>query len=274
VKVKALVLEVWAEWERDNAALLAGAVAFFAAFSVGPLLLMIISMTRMFVDDEWARAQLFTITGQFLNARTAGAVAGLIAPGGGAPDGISVPLVSGVLMLFSASAVFRHLRLALDLILDVPHAEERKWLQFVRARVFAVVMVAGALLIILLSIALTTALASVRERVPTLPAGDIVVWHVVDLIVTTVVIAAIFGAVIRFVPQARLPWRNIAQGVGIAAILFSSGQYVFGLYLAGTNLTGVYGAAASLFVVLLAVWFAVNMLFIGAELAKVLARRT
>jgi membrane protein len=271
--MKALLREVWDEWKRDNASLLAGGVAFYAAFSVAPLLVLIISVTRTFVDDEWARAQLLILAGQFLNPRTARAVERLIAPDGN-PDGITITIVSGTLLLFGASAVFRHLRVALDLILDVPHVEERKWLRFMRARTFAVVMVIAALLIILLSIALTAALASVREWVPAVPAADIVVWRVVDLITTTVVIAVIFGAIVRFVPHARLPWRNIAEGVGIAAILFSTGRYVLGFYLAGTNVTSVYGAAASLFVVLVAVWFAVIMLFIGAELAKVAARRS
>jgi membrane protein len=264
----ALVRAVWREWKRDNASLLAGAVAFYAAFSVGPLLLIIVSAARTLVDDDWALAQILGAVGQFVNPRTATAVERLVRSDEGSDD-ITITIISGTLLLLGSSAVFRHLRIALDLILDARPVEERKWLRAIRARAFAVLMVIATLFILLSSVALTAVLAAVRGW-----TEHIVVWRVIDLITTTIVIAALFGAILRFVPHARVSWRNIWPGVVVAAVLFSSGRYVLGLYVGTANVTSIYGAAASLFVVLIAVWFAVITLFIGAELTKISARRT
>lgn len=266
-----LVRELVREWKHDNASLLAAAVAFYATFSVAPLLVLSLTITAMVLGEEAAQREVVEVIARTINPRTALAVQRLLSPA--ADDGVGVTIVSAVLLLAAASGVFRHLRIALNLILDVPTVEAPGWKAAVRGRLVAVVMVIAALALLLGSVALTAVLATVRKFVPAIPAGEIAVWRTVEIAGTTIVVAAVFAAILKLVPDARLAWRNVRVAAVAAAVLFGTGRYLLGAWLSRTNITSLYGAAASLFVILVATYFAVLALFLAAELTEVLSRR-
>jgi membrane protein len=271
-RVKVVATEVAREWKHDNATLLAAAVAFYGLFSIAPLLLLIVAISAQFLGAEAAREEAVRVVAQFMNERTAVAVEKLLVAAVDGEDA-GVTIVSGVLLLFGASGVFRHLRTALNLVLDVPDDESPGWQAMLRGRVVAVVMVILALPVLIASVVLTATLATIRKYVPTIPAADVALWRGVEIVVTTLILALIVAAVLKFVPDVRLAWRNVAVGSIVAALLFAAGRYALGLYIARTNVTSLYGAAASLFVILVSIFFAVAVLLLAAELTEVLARR-
>lgn len=268
----ALGRELFREWKHDNASLLAAAVAFYATFSVAPLLVLSLTIATTIMGAEAARREVVEVIGRLINPRTALAVERLLAPTT-ASDGVGVTIVSAVLLVAAASGVFRHLKIALNLVLDVPTVEAPGWRVAVRARLIAVVMVVITLGLLLGSVALTAALASVRNYVPAIPAGDVALWRTIELLGTTFLVGCVFAAILKFVPDAKLAWRNVRVAAFGAAVLFGAGRYLLGAYLSRTNVTSLYGAAASLFVVLVATYFAVLVLFLAAEVTEVLARR-
>ena len=268
----ALGRELFREWKRDNASLLAAAVAFYATFSVAPLLVLTLAIAAMVLGPEAAQREVVDVIARTINPRTALAVQRLLAPAA-ADDGVGVTILSAVLLLGAASGVFRHLRIALNLILDVPTVEAPGWKAAVRGRLIAVVMVIAALALLLGSVALTALLASVQRFVPAIPAGELAVWRTVEIVGTTVIVAGVFAAILKLVPDAKLAWRNVRVAAVAAAVLFGAGRYLLGAWLSRTNITTLYGAAASLFVILVATYFAVLVLFLAAELTEVLARR-
>ncbi|HYO79282.1 MAG TPA: YihY/virulence factor BrkB family protein [Thermoanaerobaculia bacterium] len=269
---RVLALEIYKEWVHDNASLLAAAVAFYATFSVAPLLILIVAITSEFVGSVAARDEVVGVIARFINPRTAVAVERLLAPAVRG-NGTNVTIVSAILLVAGASGVFRHLRIALNMVLDVPTTEERYWWNAIQTRLVAVVMVVVTLVLLLSSVALTSVLSTIRRFVPTIPTADVAIWRAIDLAITTVLVAALFAGILKFVPDARLAWRNVRSAAMAAAILFGAGRYALGVYLARTNITTLYGAAASLFVVLVAIYFAVLVLVLAAELTEVLARR-
>ncbi len=271
-KVRAIGMAVKEEWQHDNASLLAAAVAFYATFSIGPLLVLVLTLTAAVIGPDAARREVVDVIARFMNPRTALAVQRLLAPTAAA-DGTAVTIVSVVLLVGGASAVFRQLRIALNLVLDVPTVESPGWRVMVRGRLLAVAMVIVALALLLSSVALTAVLASIRNFVPEIPAADVAVWRAIEIVVSTLAVAVVFGAVLKFVPNAKLAWRNVRMAALTAAVLFGIGRYLLGLYMSRTNITTLYGAAASLFVILVATYFAVVVLFLAAELTEVLARR-
>lgn len=268
----ALGRELFREWKRDNASMLAAAVAFYATFSVAPLLVLSLTIAAMVLGAEAAQREVVEVIARTINPRTALAVQRLLSPAV-ADDGLGVTIVSAVLLLAAASGVFRHLRIALNLILDVPTVEAPGWKAAVRGRLVAVVMVIAALALLLGSVALTAVLATVRNFVPAIPAGEVAVWRTVELVGTTLLVAGVFAAILKLVPDAKLAWRNVRVAAVAAAMLFGAGRYLLGAWLSRTNITSLYGAAASLFVILVATYFAVLALFLAAELTEVLARR-
>lgn len=264
--------ELFREWKHDNASMLAAAVAFYATFSVAPLLVLSLGIAAMLLGAEAAQREVVEVIARTINPRTALAVQRLLSRAA-ADDGVGVTIVSAVLLLAAASGVFRHLRIALNLILDVPAAEAPGWKALVRGRLVAVVMVIAALALLLGSVALTAVLATVRKFVPAIPAGEVAVWRTVEMAGTTLLVAGVFAAILKLVPDAKLAWRNVRVAAVAAAVLFGAGRYLLGAWLSRTNITSLYGAAASLFVILVATYFAVLVLFLAAELTEVLARR-
>ncbi|HEX7154093.1 MAG TPA: YihY/virulence factor BrkB family protein [Thermoanaerobaculia bacterium] len=268
----ALGRELFREWKHDNASMLAAAVAFYATFSVAPLLVLSLTIAAMVLGEEAAQREVVEVIGRTINPRTALAVQRLLSPAV-ADDSVGVTIISAVLLLAAASGVFRHLRVALNLILDVPTAEAAGWIAAIRSRLIAVVMVVAALAVLLGSVALTAVLAAVRNFVPAIPAGEVAVWRGVEIAGTTLIMAGVFAAILKLVPNAKLAWRNVRVAAVAAAVLFGAGRYLLGAWLSRTNITSLYGAAASLFVILVATYFAVLVLFLAAELTEVLARR-
>jgi membrane protein len=263
---------VYREWKHDNAPLLAAAVAFYATFSLAPLLVLIVRIAAEVLGPEAARTQVVDVIARFVNPRTAVAVQRLLAPAS-ADDGTGVTIVSGILLLIGASGVFRQLRVALNLVLDVPTVESRDWKTVLRGRLIAVLMVVVTLALLLSSVVLTAVLAAVRNFVPEIPAGDVAIWQLLDMTLTTMLVAGVFAAILKFVPDAKLEWRHVRVAAFAGAVLFGIGRYLLGVYISNTNIASLYGAAASLFVVLVATFFAVLVLFLSAELTEVMARR-
>jgi membrane protein len=259
------------EWQHDNATLMAAAVAFYATFSIGPLLLIIVAIGSLFFNEETARREVVEGTARLVNARTAQAVERIVnAATTGDQKGVTI--VGGILLLFGASGVFRQLRLALNLVLDIPDPPEG-WVAFLKSRAIAVVMVIGTMLLLLVVMTATATLATIRNFVPEIPAADVAVWRTIEFFVTTVIIAIVFAAILKWVPDVRLGWRHVWKGAAIAAVLFSAGRLLIGLYLGRAAATSIYGAAASLFVALVAIFFAVLVLLLAAEITEILGRR-
>ncbi|HUP49711.1 MAG TPA: YihY/virulence factor BrkB family protein [Thermoanaerobaculia bacterium] len=259
------------EWQADNATLMAAAVAFYATFSIGPLLLVIISIGSLFFSEEATRDQLVEGTARLVNERAATAVERIV-DAATSEDRAGVTLIGGVLLLFGASGVFRQLRLALNLVLDIPDPPEG-WKAFLRSRAIAVVMVIGTMCLLAVLMLLTATLNTARSIIPEIPAADVAVWRTIDFAVTTILIAAVFAAILKWVPDVRLRWRHVWKGAAVAAILFSVGRLLIGIYLSRAMTTSMYGAAASLFVALVIIFFTVLVILLAAEITKILGRR-
>ena len=145
--------------------------------------------------------------------------------------------------------------------------------RFNRSRAIAIVMVIATMLLLLVVMTVTATINMIQRYIPEIPAADVAIWRVVDFAVTTVLIAVVFGAILKWVPDVRLRWRHVWKGALISAVLFSLGRLAIGFYLGRALATSIYGAAASLFVALVAVFFAVLVLLLAAEITEILGRR-
>ena len=266
-----LLRQLFEEWQSDNATLLAAAVAFYATFSLGPLLLVIVSIGGIFFSEEATQREVIEGTARLANDRTAKAVAKLVETAT-AGDRTGVTIAGLVLLLVGASGIFRQLKLALNLTLDIPDPPEG-WKAFIRSRLIAVVMVVATMCLLLVLMILTTSLSIAREMVPSIPGADVAVWRTVDFAVSTTLIAIVFSAILKWVPDVKLRWRHVWKGAVAGAVVFSVGRLLLSLYLQRAMVTSIYGAAASLFVTLVMIFFAVLSILLAAELTEILGRR-
>ena len=260
----------WQEWRRDNAMMLAAAVAFYATFSVAPLLVLLLNAAALLLGQAAARARLLDLVADAAGARAARAVGRLIVTVSKTDAGATA--LSVVLLVVAASAVFRHLKFALNLVFDVPTKEMRGWVRFLRRRAFAAVIAIAGILLLVTALATSAAIEWIGANVPE-ALRYAALWRGVDLAVSFAMLTVVFGSILKFVPDVDLKWRHVGVGAVLAALAFTVGQMLIGLYLSRSNLTSAYGAAGSVVLLLVYFYLTAAILFAAAELTEVFARR-
>jgi membrane protein len=188
-------------------------------------------------------------------------------------SGGTVPILVGVVgVLLGASAVFRNLLIALNKVWDVPTRKHTRLWGFIRRRLLGFALMLGAGAILLLSAVIGAGLQVVESWMTDLGALRFVRWLTVDLLGSLIVTTLLVGLVFQIVPDADLNWRHVTIGSVVTAMLITLGRYLAGLYLAHSSFRTIYGAAGSIFVMLVSFYIAWLLFFWGAEFTHVLSR--
>jgi membrane protein len=177
-------------------------------------------------------------------------------------------------LVLGASGVFGQLQDALNAIWKVKAKPGRGWLQFLRHRFLSLAMVLGTGFLLLVSMILTTVLNAFATRVETVLPLSEVIAHVLNFALSFGVITLLFAMIFKFLPDAKVRWRNVWIGALGTALLFTVGKELLGWYLGRESTVSAYGAAGSVVLVVLWVYYASVILFIGAEFTKAFAQKT
>jgi membrane protein len=257
------------QWRRDNAMRLSAAVAMYTILSLSPLLVITIKVLSVAFGEKAATGQVKQQVEGLLGPHGTSAVTGMITDASRPGSGILAMVVSFGVLLFTASGVFVELRDSLNHVWGVAPKEGRGWWAAVRDRFQTMGMVFAVGFLLLVSQFVATALMAATKLVG--EAG----WMgiAIDLVVSTLVTAALFAILFRFLPDAKIAWRDVGLGAVVTAILFKIGQYLQSLYFTNFSTESAYGAAGSFVVVLLWVYYSCWIFFFGAELTQVYATR-
>jgi membrane protein len=268
--VLALLRSAYEEWKRDNALMLAAAVSFYATFSLAPLLVLLLNAGAFVFGEHAARSRLLEFVDDAVGAKAARAVERLILAASKTDAGATA--VSVVLLVLASSAVFRQLKIALNIVLDVPTKRDRGMLRFLKTRGFAALVAVIGIVLILSALGVTTALAWWRSNAPQAIEEAATVWRGVELGVSFTILIIVFGAILRFVPDIKVKWAHAGIGAALAALVFVGGQLLLSAYVAHARLTAAYGAAGSVVLLLVYVYFTVAVVLAAAELTEIFAR--
>jgi membrane protein len=187
--------------------------------------------------------------------------------------GVLSTILGLVVLLFGASGVFGELASALDIIWEVAPKPDRGITGTIRDRLFSFAMVMGVAFLLLVSLILTTVLAALgRFLESSLPGGEIV-WQVLNFALSFSIVAALFALTFKVVPDVKVPWRHVWVGAVMTAFLFDIGKFLVGLYLGKASIASSYGAAGSLVLLVVWVYYSSSILFFGAEFTKTYAVR-
>jgi len=273
--VWALLLDAYNEWSEDNAPRLGAALAYYTVFSIAPLLILSIAVVGLVFGQEAAQGQVMAQIGDLVGEQVAGAVQGLIASSSNPSSGLVATIIGLATLLFGASGVFLELQRSMNEIWDVPPRQESGIWTLVKSRFFSFAMVLGVGCLLLLSLALTAVLSAVgayfQEFVPASVSGRAV--YGLDLAASLTIFTILFALMFKVLPDAGAAWRDVWMGAAVTAVLFVVGKFLLGLYLGRAGVASTYGAAGSLIVLLLWVYYSAQILFFGAELTQVYARR-
>jgi membrane protein len=266
-----ILRETLVSWSRDSAPRMAAALAYYTTFSVGPLLLISIAVAGVIFDPDAARKEILVQVSGLVGRQGAEAVATVIENAGRDKSGSLIAAILGsVVLLFGASGVFGELQTSLNQIWKVQKKKGRGILGFLKDRFLSFSMVLGIAFILLVSLIVSAALQALEGYVSGW-AGDAVLMRALYGLVSLVVLTGLFALIFKVVPDARTRWGDVWLGASLTALLFTAGKFVIGLYLGKSGVAGKYGAAGSLVVFLIWIYYSAQILFLGAEFTRVWA---
>lgn len=271
-KTWSLLKETGEDFVEDNATRLAAALAYYTLLSLAPLVVLALAIAGLVVDQEATRDQLSNELGAVVGSSGADAVRAIVDSAKTPSAGIVSSVLGMIVLLFGASGVFGELQGALNTIWEVAPKPGRGIWGTVRDRLFSFAMVMGVAFLLLVSLVLSTALAAVgRFLESSLPGGE-AVWQVLNFLLSFAVVSALFAVTFKVVPDVEMKWRDVWIGALVTAFLFSVGKFLIGLYLGKSSVASSYGAAGSLVLLVIWVYYSSLILFAGAEFTQVYAR--
>lgn len=261
------------DWKDDEAPRLSASLAYYALFSIAPLLIVAIAIAGLVFDEGAAREQMLDTIGGLLGEEGRQGVETLLGGVARPSANVAAAVVGVLVLLFGATGAFAQLQEALNRVWEVRPKPRQGLRHVVRKRLLSLGIVLGVGFLLIVSLVLSAALAALgRYMSAVLPANE-TAWFVVNSAVALVVLTAAFAVIFKFLPDARIGWRDVLLGAAITAALFEVGKLLLGLYLGTRGLGSAYGAAGSVMAILIWVYYASLIFFLGAEFTQVWATR-
>lgn len=266
-----LARETLSSWNEDNAFRLSAALAYYAVFSLAPLLILAIAIAGIAFGDKVAQGEVIDQIAGLIGESGAKAVATLVE---NAHDhGTSVASVLGLLSLvFGATGVFVSLQDGLNTVWQVKAKPRNLVVGFVRQRLHTFTMVLGIGFLLLVSLVVSAAISAAGKYFgPAIASID--VWNIGNFLVSLAIVTLLFGMIFKLLPDVNMQWSDVWVGAFATSVLFSLGKLGIGVYLGRSSMTSVYGAAGSLVLILAWVYYSSLILFLGAEFTRAYANR-
>jgi membrane protein len=271
-EVFALFKKAATAWVEDRAPRLGAAMSYYTVFSLAPLLLISIAVAGFVVGGDTARTSVIESTGGLIGEDGGKAIEGMIDNAArNRGGGLFASAVGLVMLLLGASGVFVELQDSLNTVWGVEAKTGGGIKGFLRDRFFSFAMVIGIGFLLLVSLVITALLGAMGEWMSTALPGGAAVWQIVNMAVSLAIVALLFAMIFKLVPDVQLTWRDVAVGAVVTSILFSIGKLLIGLYLGKSSTASVFGAAGSLAVLFIWVYYSAQIVLYGAEFTQVWA---
>jgi membrane protein len=266
-EIWALIKDAANGWSEHHASRIGAALAFYTVFSLGPILLLAVVVAGFFFGQGTARGEIHQQVSNLIGPQAAAQVQMVLMHAHRPAAGVIATAISLVTLLLSADTALVELKSGLDEIWSVP-TESRHWYwAYLRTRLLSVALIFALGLLLLVSLLFSAALGALEA----LSRGIIVVsviLHWTNALISFGLAALLFATVYKVLPSLRLAWKDVAVGALITAVLFIAGKYAIGLYLGSSTVASTYGAAGSVIVVLLWVYYSAQVFLFGAELTR------
>jgi len=267
-----LLKDAFNDWMEDKALRLSAALAYYSVFSIAPLLVIAIGIAGLALDEEAVRGELSKTLSSYVGPIAAQGVEEMVKSAAKPGQGLMATLVGFAMLMIGAGGVFGQLKDALNSIWEVKSISGSGIKGFIRERLlsFGMVLVIGFLL--LASLLATTAIAGLSHFLEARFALPSFVWSTLNFVVSVALSTTLFALIYKVLPDAEIEWRSVWVGAGVTALLFELGKFGLSYYLGRESTASSFGAAGSIVLLLLWVYYASCILFFGAEFTQVYAR--
>src|SRR5208283_2889101 len=270
--IVALFKNTASEWIQDKCPQLGAALAYFTVFSLAPLVLVLLAVFGLIFGGSDQARQKITEQLQYLIDPSGIKVIQDIAANASKPQaGIIATTIGVVLALFGASGVFGQLQDALNTVWGVKPKPGGGIMGFIRTRFLSFAMVGGVCFLLLVPLTVETLLRGLNQYLQNVLPGGNILALALFLVFDLAVVVLLFAMIFRYLPDAKIAWRDVWVGATLTAVLFAFGKFVLGLYLGSGAAGSAYGAASSLITLLLWIYYAAQILLFGAEFTQVYA---
>lgn len=274
--IKLLLSESFSEWSRHKASRLGASLAFYTLLSLTPLLLIAVSVGGLVFGEKAAEGHLLEEIRGLIGPQGAAGVQTLLAGTRHTGHGILATTIGLVTLFFGASGVLIELRDALNTIWEVQAPQLpglRSIVQMIKDRLFSFALVLAIGFLLLVSLVVNTVIAAAGTYFTSfLPAPEAAL-HVANSLLSFVIITGLFAAIYKIMPDVRIEWRDVLLGAAVTSLLFTVGKFLIGLYLGKASFASTYGAAASVVILIVWVYYSGQVFFFGAEFTKAFAGR-
>ena len=260
-------------WNEDRAPRLAAALSFYTLFSLAPLLIVAIAVAGFFYGEKAARGEFAAEIQKQVGVKLAQVVQELIKNASQPARSIKASIIGVVTLVVGAAGVFSQLQDSLNTIWGVKPPPGRGIWRQIKGRLLTFSMVVGVGLLLLASLFVSTWLAALTAFITSLHPGMGLWGPMLDFSVSAIMLTLLFALIFKLLPDTKVAWGDVWLGSAFTALVFALGKYPIGLYLGRSSVTSAYGAAGSLVVLLLWVYYCSQILLFGAEFTKAYSLR-
>ena len=270
--VWSLLGETVFEWSEDRAPRLGAALAFYTVFALAPGLIVIIALAALLLGHEAAEGQIINEVQDLIGFAGAQAIQAAIESARSAGGSLVATGLGVLTLLFGLWGVFGDLQDALNTIWGVTNRPWRGVIGAIKERFWSFTMVVGIGFLLLVSLAASAWLAAVGKFFAQLSPLPVAAMETANALLSFVTITLMFAVIYKLLPDVKITWQDVWVGAAVTALLFTIGKSLIGLYLGRSTVASIYGAAGSLIVILLWIYYSAQVVFFGAEFTKVYSR--
>ena len=263
------------EWKEDHASRLAAALAYYTIFSLAPMLVIVIAVAGLIWQRDAVQTSVMNQIGGLVGAQGADFVSSLLNSASNPAQGIVATIIGIITLLFGALGVFNALHDSLNVVWDV---EEEKttgiWnsiKKVILSRLLSFTMILGIGFMLLVSLVISASISALGTWIGGLLPFHEVILQIINLVISIGVVTIFFALIFKVLPDADIAWKDVWVGAFFTAVFFSVGKSLIGLYLGSSAVASSFGAAGSLVLLLLWIYYSAQILFFGAEFTQVYA---
>ena len=259
----------------DKGLKLSASLSYYTVFSMAPLLLLIISLAGAFYGRDAIEGQIFSELNGLLGNEAAAQVQEIIRNLQLSGKTTMSLIIGAITLIIGATSVFAEIQDSINMIWRVKAKPKRGWVKVIKDRVLSGSLIVGLGFLLIVSLMINGMVLALNDVFKSyFPDTAMIVFNIINVVISFAVITVLFGVIFKVLPDAKIKWRDVRAGAFFTACLFMLGRYVIGLYIETTAAGSPYGAAGSIIVILLWVYYTAAILYIGAEFTRIYADYT
>lgn len=256
-------------FSNDKIAKLSASLAYYTLFSLGPLLIVIISLCGLIFGREAVEGNIYNQMQSFVGHDAALQLQQIIKNAWIGGKGTLAAVIGVITLLIGATSVFAEIQDSINMIWGLKAKPNKGLIKFLMTRVmsFGVIISLGFLLLV--SLAVTAVIEGLNQRLMrTFPDVAVIIFYIINLIITFAVTTVLFAVIFKVLPDAKIKWKNVLVGAVATSVLFMIGKFAISLYISKSNVGTTYGTAGSLVILILWIYYSSFILYFGAEFTK------